>query len=178
VAFRIRPYRASDRDLVQECLTELWHHHVEIDATRLGVRAPELERRYASGMLRRYWRQGGFVLIGELDGVAAGYVAGWVSQFSRLERMIQRPNRRGHVSELAVLTRFRRRGVGSRLLRAAEARLKRKGCDLVGLDVSVDNPGARALYEGLGYRPRNLYLLKRIGKPPLDWAAAGGVKKT
>jgi ribosomal protein S18 acetylase RimI-like enzyme len=158
-------------------LIEIWHHHVKIDSTGLGVRAPKDEQKYPSGMLRLYRANRGFTLVAELDGVLAGFAAAWVTRFSALERMIQRPNRRGHISELCVLPQFRERGVGAELTRASEARLLRRGCDLVGLEVSADNAGAERLYRELGYRSRGLYLLKRVREPPASWAPAARTKQ-
>jgi ribosomal protein S18 acetylase RimI-like enzyme len=53
-----------------------------------------------------------------------------------------------------VAVRARGRGVGSRLLERAEALAVERGYDLVGLEVTVDNPfneAARALYQRRGY---------------------------
>lgn len=42
-------------------------------------------------------------------------------------------------------------GVGTALIRAAEETARRAGAPAIGLAVGADNPGARALYERLGY---------------------------
>ena len=43
------------------------------------------------------------------------------------------------------------RGIGTALIRAAEATARRFGHNRLLLGVGVDNPGARRLYERLGY---------------------------
>jgi GNAT superfamily N-acetyltransferase len=52
---------------------------------------------------------------------------------------------------LEVLGAFQRRGIGTGLVRAGEATARRLGHRRVALGVGLDNPGARRLYERLGY---------------------------
>jgi len=59
--------------------------------------------------------------------------------------------RRGHVYHLAVAEGFRRKGVGSRLMKELETRLARKGCIRCYLIVRVGNEGAMRHYEALGW---------------------------
>jgi ribosomal protein S18 acetylase RimI-like enzyme len=56
-----------------------------------------------------------------------------------------------YVDALATTPRFRRRGVASALLDAAEARARSIGLGLVSLDTEVPNAPARSLYRGAGY---------------------------
>jgi ribosomal protein S18 acetylase RimI-like enzyme len=56
-----------------------------------------------------------------------------------------------YVDALATTPRFRRRGVASALLDAAEERARSTGLRLVSLDTEVSNAPARSLYRGAGY---------------------------
>jgi ribosomal protein S18 acetylase RimI-like enzyme len=52
----------------------------------------------------------------------------------------------------ATIEGFQRRGVATRVIREAERLAKEQGCTRIGLEVaSTDNPGAKRLYERLGY---------------------------
>jgi ribosomal protein S18 acetylase RimI-like enzyme len=51
-----------------------------------------------------------------------------------------------------VLPPFRKQGIGSRLIAAAEEAIARAGFTLAEIGVETDNPAARRLYERLGYR--------------------------
>jgi len=53
---------------------------------------------------------------------------------------------------IAVRPAFRRRGAGRRLLRAVMDHARKAGARLLFLEVGVDNPAARHLYEGEGFR--------------------------
>jgi GNAT superfamily N-acetyltransferase len=47
---------------------------------------------------------------------------------------------------------YRKKGVATALIREAERLAREKGCTQIGLEVgSTDNPGAKRLYEHLGY---------------------------
>jgi GNAT superfamily N-acetyltransferase len=52
---------------------------------------------------------------------------------------------------LEVVGPLQRRGIGTALVRAGEDVARRLGHDRVALGVGLDNPGARRLYERLGY---------------------------
>jgi ribosomal protein S18 acetylase RimI-like enzyme len=61
--------------------------------------------------------------------------------------------RRGFVYHLAVSDRFRGKGVGSRLLKEVEDRLRKKGCLRCFLFVTSDNHEAMRFYETQGWHP-------------------------
>ena len=56
-----------------------------------------------------------------------------------------------NIHDLIVDPKFRRQGVGERLLGAVEARGQELGCCRVTLEVRVDNAAARALYAKQGF---------------------------
>jgi ribosomal-protein-alanine N-acetyltransferase len=53
----------------------------------------------------------------------------------------------GHIITIDVLDEARRGGLGSRLIDAAEERLRREGCSTVFLETAVDNASALAFYK-------------------------------
>jgi ribosomal protein S18 acetylase RimI-like enzyme len=60
--------------------------------------------------------------------------------------------RRGYLYALRVKPSHRDRGLGTRLLDAAEEELMRRGMNTASIGVEKNNPRARALYERQGYR--------------------------
>ncbi len=79
-------------------------------------------------------------LVAEADGVIIGSVIGGYD------------GRRGLVYHLAVTSRFRGRGVGSRLMDELETRLRAKGCLKCYLLVTTDNPEAEIYYQQRGWQ--------------------------
>jgi ribosomal protein S18 acetylase RimI-like enzyme len=78
-----------------------------------------------------------------------------------------------HLFALDVALAWRRRGIGSELMRSVEAEARRQGLSGVYLEVSVDNHGAIRLYERSGYvREGEQFLNKwvdyRVDGPPVE----------
>ncbi len=67
--------------------------------------------------------------------------------------LVAQPHARGkgHIVTIDVVESARRSGLGSKLLRAAEERLVKLGCDTVILEASVSNAPALAFYQRHGY---------------------------
>jgi ribosomal protein S18 acetylase RimI-like enzyme len=61
------------------------------------------------------------------------------------------------LSNLAVVKHARGQGIGTQILADVEERAKQAGLTKVALLVSVDNHGARQLYERMGYAGKNVY---------------------
>jgi ribosomal-protein-alanine N-acetyltransferase len=57
----------------------------------------------------------------------------------------------GHVITIDVLPAFRRFGIGTSLLRAAEDRLRIRNCQAIRLETAVDNRTALSFYKRQGY---------------------------
>jgi ribosomal protein S18 acetylase RimI-like enzyme len=58
---------------------------------------------------------------------------------------------RGWIYHLAVAPEHRRRGIATRLVRAAESGLRERGCPKVNLQVRASNVEVVAFYESLGF---------------------------
>ncbi len=73
----------------------------------------------------------------------------------------------GEILSLGVAVSERRHGAGRALLTDALYRLALSGAEVVFLEVGEDNPGAVALYRGLGFREvgrRRGYYLRKNGR--------------
>jgi GNAT superfamily N-acetyltransferase len=99
----------------------------------------------------------GAVLVAEADGRLAGYLAA-VTVLS-----IEHQGVMAEIDEFFVLPEARARGVGARLLAAAESALAGRGCVRLQLQLAAANAAAREFYEHRGYRPRDGYRL--LDKP-------------
>ena len=108
------------------------------------------ERGFFADCLSRQEAGGGVLLVAWLDGWPAGDV------FLSLGPADE-PEVRRHLPgvptlvHLEVVGRLQRRGIGTALVHAGEDAARRLGHGRVALGVGLDNPGARRLYERLGY---------------------------
>ena len=69
--------------------------------------------------------------------------------------------RRGWINHLAVAQDRRSKGLGTRLVREVEDRLRARGYEKVNLHVVPENVGAVRFYEGLGYNVRELVFVEK-----------------
>jgi len=121
----IRDYRPDDFD-------SLW----KIDQLCFARGISYTRRELAFYIARKL----GFTLVGEREGKIVGFV------------VVDRDRQgQGHVITVDVLPEGRRSGLGSRLMAAAEERLRLLGCSVVILEAAVDNAAALAFYKRHGY---------------------------
>ena len=78
--------------------------------------------------------------VAELDGVVVGYFGFWVE------------GPQAHIAKLAVHQDYRRRGIGTTLLREALDRVRRLGLRKAYLEVRRSNLPAQNLYRRFGFR--------------------------
>jgi len=121
----IREYRPSD-------FRTLW----EIDQVCFARGISYSRRELAFYIARKR----GFTLVGEREGKIIGFVV--------IDRDRQS---QGHVITIDVLPEAQRSGLGSRLMAAAEERLRALGCSAVILETAADNAAALAFYKRHGY---------------------------
>ena len=107
--------------------------------------------------------EGAHCIVAEVPGAVAGFI------------LTERASDLAHVITLDVLAQFRRRSVGSELLRAAEQEAASHGCTAMYLETATTNNPAIALWKKHGYGQvdvvKNYYgqgqhafqMLKRIG---------------
>jgi phosphinothricin acetyltransferase len=115
---------------------------------------------YLEWMLKKAAVQGA-VLVAEIDGAFAGFVAGWVEDE---EHIAETPDSRrfGLVSDICVLPAYRGRRLASRLLVAIERHLAGEGITRVRLGVLAANVAARASYERSGFTTYEIIYEKTI----------------
>jgi len=126
------------RDFCRDDLNTLWSIDVQCFPPGIAYTPAELAA-FIGG-----WKA--FTLVAEVGSPEADSaeqpvrVAGFlVAQYGR--------RKAGHIITIDVLAQFRRGGVGSRLLNAAEERLIASDCNTVFLETAVDNAAALAFYK-------------------------------
>ncbi|HEY6251529.1 MAG TPA: N-acetyltransferase, partial [Candidatus Angelobacter sp.] len=98
------------------------------------------------GELRHFLgRPGAVGIVGETSGKIQGFV---VAEHFRPRRSDQRM---GKIITIDVLPEARRSGLGSRLLNAAEEKIKAAGASYLSLETAIDNLAALHFYKKHGY---------------------------
>jgi ribosomal protein S18 acetylase RimI-like enzyme len=149
----IRAGRAGDRPFVEDLGKLTMGDSV---AQFRYVNEAMLEASY-EGLLDFVFRQSHVLLVAEENGRRAGFVLMLDTMPDEVTRMPQ-----GFIVYMAVEPSRRGRGIGSRLLAAAEDEARRRGLPYMGLMVTEDNAAARALYERAGYLTERRLLCKPL----------------
>jgi ribosomal protein S18 acetylase RimI-like enzyme len=102
--------------------------------------------------------QPGHVVLVATDG--AGQRLGFLH--GHFDHSVFTGERVGYVSTVVVSAAAAGRGVGRRLMQAAEEWARQEGCRLMTLEVFGQNEAARAVYARLGYQEQTLKLAKPL----------------
>jgi ribosomal protein S18 acetylase RimI-like enzyme len=147
-----------DRQAVRRCFIELQDFERNIDPrTPPGEHVADT---YLDLMFQRCREFSGVVLVAVMDQAVVGYVTIW-TRF-RSSEPDDDPAEHGFIPDLVVLAACRGRGIGRRLLRAAEARAREAGARTIRLSVKAGNAGARSLYAAEGFEDAEIFLEKAL----------------
>ena len=137
---------------VRECVIELQDFEHGIDPRIPPV--IDIVDDFIPRLLHRCRLCDGKILIAEVDGEVAGFVT--ILSKVRNEEPEEGDFEYGLVSDLMVAERFRKQGLGRRLLQAAESHARARGVKWLRIGVLAGNPAADHLYASMGYS--NLYV--------------------
>jgi ribosomal protein S18 acetylase RimI-like enzyme len=90
----------------------------------------------------------------EVGGESAGYV--WMKVVKSAAGVF------GRLEQLFIEERYRKQGLGKRLVSVAEEYFRRKGLKKVKLTVTKENNSALSLYSSMGYEARRLVMEKDL----------------
>jgi ribosomal protein S18 acetylase RimI-like enzyme len=156
---RIREYDPScDHAAVRDCFAQLQDFERALD-TRLP-RGADVADSYLQLLHERCREHEGVVLVAEEDAAVVGFVA-VLTRYSS-DEPDDDPAAFAYLTDLVVEPAHRRRGLGRKLLEAAEARARAAGVDCLRLSVKAGNAGAQALYVECGFEGYELVLEKRL----------------
>ena len=138
----IRPWRMDDLPAVRRILWESW-----MDAYRAFIPEEDLRSYHAAtyrieSLTSLYESRFVHGFIGEADGAAAGFAR---TQFHKSENHL-------YLASLYILPGFQGRGIGGRLLEAAEKKARADGLEELWVGVMVQNEAARRWYDKRGFR--------------------------
>jgi len=105
-----------------------------------------VDERFLREALTGHGVAGSIVLVAEDE---AGALLGVIHLRPQSDYYLQKDC--GHVADLIVAPEARGRGVGKALMAAGERWSRERGFEMMTLHVFVENRGARALYEELGF---------------------------
>jgi len=104
-----------------------------------------------------------FFLVAELNQKIIGFVYGHESKNVPEEVLRKwKATRVGSVEVLAVEEKYRRRGIGTQLLKSLFQAFTERGIDTVTLSTPAEEVAAKRLYDKLGFETRGYFLKKKL----------------
>lgn len=156
----IREYTPDDREAVEQCIFELQEDETARQPEYWQTPDRALEDKYLDYLLKWVGSSNGKLLIAEIEGVVAGYVAIAIEDGKDSSPCIKM-KRMGYVPDFVVLRKYQKQGIGKKLLTSAEQYIKSKDCEYVSLDVTTGN-SAFDFYKKHGYKEYSTNLKKKI----------------
>lgn len=155
----IRRAEARDREAMISLMGALHDSEAALESNRAkGEASAESHLIHVLGEMERL---GGDCLVTEVAGQVEGFLVYTIEEdpgtFVKPER-----RRHGLLWDISVGAGMRGRGIGRRLVEAAEAALKAQGVTEMRLYVLAANKRAQALYRELGYGDYELFMAKRF----------------
>jgi ribosomal protein S18 acetylase RimI-like enzyme len=160
---QVRAAVASDADGIALVFVESAAHHARLDPDRYSVpTAASISARYRTGEHQQGIQllTGNVTLVAELRGEIVGFVD---ARLDRSPDPMHRDLLYCHIGEIAVSAEHQSRGIGGRLLRAAEDWGRHSGAEFAYLEYHADNLRAGAFYQQrMGYRVAALAAIRRL----------------
>lgn len=162
-AFDVVPYTAEDEPDLKRAIGLLHDHVVALDPIgRLRHEPGYVEHEFAELLDVVARQQGRIFLAKDESGRFLGCVAGFLTRQSEENLLSVVPTTLGVISDVYVTADSRGNGVGERLMQHMESYLREAGCDSIWITIVAFNHGAASFYGKLGYREREVGLLKLL----------------
>ena len=163
----IRPARAGDAHELARNWIDTARHLVELDPNAFKVPSTDGLVEFVEELLERPRSDDSVWLVAEADGRVIRDVSAHLErpdEAAAYQVVGYLDNVRVHVDALGVAEAYRRRGVGTGLMRAVEQWARDRGAVYALLDTYATSPLSVPFYErGLGYRRRSIVFEKRLG---------------
>ena len=159
----VRPYTDDDRKLLERFVSGIQGHISTIDPLLRTRPAEEFSSAiYVDNLLRKVLTMNGVILLGEMNGIVAGCVAGIIKEATEEDLVDLFPFRHGRVLELFVDPAFRGQKIGPILLHHMEEYFRQQHCTVSELGCIATNVVALQCYRKAGYTDGAIDLYKQL----------------
>lgn len=143
---KTRRMRFEDVEAVSLLWLEMMREHETRDA-HFAIADGSPEEQFRDYLLEVLEKRDAVVYVAETEGRVVGYVLALIFDNPRLFAL----KRYGFIGEMSVAGDHRRSGVGRELWARAEGWFRRKGIEVVQLNVSPRNTGGKSFWASLGF---------------------------
>src|SRR3989344_8657506 len=115
----IREYKPEDIKMVERCIFEIQEDESARQPEYWQTGEKSIEDGYLDYLLKHASSNNGKLLVTEVGGVAVGYIAVIIENERDISPCVKMKHA-GYVPDFVVLREYQKRGIGKRLLEAAE----------------------------------------------------------
>ncbi len=158
----IREAEKADKKRIVKLFSEFGYYLKEIDNKDLNLSiVPASYGEYCyKKMINEIKKAEGIIYVIEVNNKVVGFVAGTVKETRRDPGDDCKPHITGRVIELFITEKYRGQILGKTLMQKILEYFKSKDCYKVNVEVFAPNKRAYKFYETLGFRERNIDLVK------------------
>jgi ribosomal protein S18 acetylase RimI-like enzyme len=160
---KIRPYQAKDRKAAVSMLEGLKDFITSVDIWDIETRKSDYGEASIKKILKTASKGKLKIFLAETkrDG-AVGLVVAETYEKTEVDRLaVKSKVEYGEITHLYIVEKYRRSGIGRKLMEIAEAYLKKMGCTHIRAGVFFPNVKAQKFYENLGYRFYNVEYIRK-----------------
>ena len=159
---RIAEYEPKYENAVKDLLEELQYYLAELDERGVLICKETFRDGYFEYSMRETQKHNGKIFIAEENGGVVGVLVCKVLQGEGEAEFTTSCPKIGFISDISVTEAARSKGIGRKLMAAAEKYFSNMGCDYLQLEVFAPNARAAAFYKRLGFEVNCYYMSKAI----------------
>lgn len=153
----IREYNINDIELIANKQEELINFHLNIDKD--FYKPADNAKEELKSFLERKQKDNNFkLLIAEYEGIAVGYVMGWVNE----RPPIYFHRREGYLSNIYIDKNYRGRGIGSALYKQLENWFVEKAVRYIEIKADCENLDTVKSFIALGFTLKIYSFMKKV----------------
>lgn len=153
-------YESKYDEEVKNLFVELQEHIVQIDKEHYNVVGNNCRQEYFNKTIEEIARYNGKMYLYKENEEICGLIVGLINN-EEIDTYDFKTPKRGRITELVVLSKYRKKGYGKILLNSMEKYLKSVGCRDVLIGVFAYNDSAIRFYERNGYHIRMTEMVKK-----------------
>lgn len=158
----LEDYQEKYRDQLVRHFENFQDYLIDLDPIKRLRRQPGYGENVLKGNLEDVKEKEGAFILAIADGKVIGFVVGVILKHTESELFGANPEIMGRVEELYVDPEYRAQGIGTKLMNKIEEYFKEKHCQHVWVEVFKPNERTHKLYEKLGYKDRNIDMIKSL----------------
>lgn len=164
----IRDYKDCDRHGLIECIKGLTKHLIAINPFRIKRLSLNFFDGYLNKIVRDLKNNGNKIFVSEIEGVIVGYVFGIIRKQTKedLQEFIR--FKCGEIIDLYVSPKYRKKGIGSLLVKKMGDYFKKRNCQASRIIVLHTNTNARGFYKNLNYKDEAVDMYRLLDNNPPD----------